>query len=260
MVPLLRVGQHTVTSKDIVPLLERYNLLPQLIRELLIEQATSAIVLTPEEIAAGCDAFYVSQQLTDLEMQQQWLEQTGYTVNQIVELVSPALRLQRFKENHWGNRVESDFLNQKQEYDQLVYSLLRSQEPGLVQELYFRIQEGEATFAELAQRHSEGPEAETMGRIGPVPLTQPHPAIADKLKHSQPGVILPPMQLDQWFVLIQLEQYVPATLDATIRQKLLDQRFEAWLKAEVEQALATPLPPQTVPLPAAIKSMSVAVA
>jgi parvulin-like peptidyl-prolyl isomerase len=261
MVPLLRVGQQTITSADMMPLLARYNLLPQLIREILIEQAIAPVNLTSAEMDAACAAFYESQQVSDPELRQQWLQQTGYSAQQIVELVSRPLRLQRLKESRWGNRVESDFLTQKQEYDQLVYSLLRSQEPGLIQELYFRIQEGEASFSELARQHSEGPESQTSGLIGPVPMTQPHPLIADKLKHSQPGLILPPLQLDQWFVLVRLEQYIPATLDATIRQKLLDQRFEAWLKAAVEQVLSAPPPVlPKAPAPTAIKSMPVAVA
>jgi PPIC-type PPIASE domain len=247
MVPLLKVGHQTIDSKDILPLLARYNLLPQLIRDILVDQAIAPIVLNPEEMEAACESFYEAQQVSDPEMRQQWLQQTGYTPAQIADIACHPARVQRLKEERWGNRVESDFLMQKQEFDQVVYSLLRNQQPGLIQELFFRIQEGEQSFTELAREHSEGPEAQTGGLLGPVPMTQPHPTIADKLKHSQPGIVLPPIQVGDWYVLVRLEQYIAATLDVTIRQKLLDQRFDAWLKTEIEQVLqaSQPTPART---------------
>jgi hypothetical protein len=242
MVPLLQVGHQTIDSKDILPLLARYNLLPQLIRDILVDQAIAPIILSPEEMEAACESFYEAQQVSDREMRQQWLQQTGYTPSQVADIACHPVRVQRLKEERWGNRVESDFLTQKQAFDQVVYSLLRNQQPGLIQELFFRIQEGEQSFTELAREHSEGPEAQTGGLLGPVPMTQPHPTIADKLKHSQPGIVLPPIQVGDWYVLVRLEQYIAATLDATIRQKLLDQRFEAWLKTEIEQVLQASQP------------------
>ena len=45
----------------------------------------------------------------------------------------------------------------------MVYSLIRSKDPGVAQELYFRIQEGENTFSELARQYSQGSEAQTGG-------------------------------------------------------------------------------------------------
>jgi len=47
-----------------------------------------------------------------------------------------------------------------------------------------------AVLAELA-RDSQGPEAETGGLIGPVELSNPHPAIAQMLSISKPSHLWP---------------------------------------------------------------------
>ena len=62
--------------------------------------------------------------------------------------------------------VEEQFLR-KNDLDTVIYSLLRVKSPGLARELWISLSEGEVTFAELASRFSDGPEAQTKGVIGP---------------------------------------------------------------------------------------------
>jgi parvulin-like peptidyl-prolyl isomerase len=244
MVPILQIGAQTITSSDIVPLLTQYQLLPQLIREVLIDQAINPITLPEDELLAACGAFFAQQQIDDPQMRQQWLQQTGLTELQLTNLATRTLRLQRFKEQQWGTVIESDFLTHKTQLDQVVYSLLRTSQPEVAQELYFRISSGEQTFAELAREYAEGPEAETGGKIGPVPLMQAHPALLERLRQGKVGQIFPPIPIEQWYVLLRLEQRVAAQLDEPTKQKLLDHRFEAWLK----QQMAAPQP-QSQPQP-----------
>jgi parvulin-like peptidyl-prolyl isomerase len=244
MVPILQIGAQTITSSDVVPLLTQYQLLPQLIREVLIDQAISQLVLPEEETAAACAAFFEQQQIDAPEARQQWMAHTGLSEVQLTNLATRTLRLQQFKEQQWGTVIESDFLTNKTQLDQVAYSLLRTSQPEIAQELYFRISSGEQDFAELAQEYSEGPEAKTGGKIGPVPLPQSHPALIERLRQGKVGQIFPPIQIDQWYVLLRLDQRVAAQLDEPTRQQLLDHRFEAWLK---QQMTAPPAQPQAQP-------------
>jgi parvulin-like peptidyl-prolyl isomerase len=251
MVPILQIGAQTITSADIVPLLTQYQLLPQLIREVLIDQAIGPVVLPEDEAAAACAAFFEQQQIADPEMRQQWLQQTGLSELQLTNLATRTARLQHFKEERWGTVIESDFLTNKTQLDQVAYSLLRTSQPEIAQELYFRISSDEQDFAELAQEYSEGPEAKTGGKIGPVPLLQSHPALIERLRQGKVGQIFPPIQIDQWYVLLRLDQRVSAQLDEPTRQQLLEHRFEAWLKQQMTvpqdqpKAQAAPQPQST---------------
>ena len=248
MVNLLQIGSQTVTSADIIPLLVQYQLLPQLVREVSIDQAIAEIVLSEDETSHGLEQFLAAQGLTDSDSKQQGLKRLGLTESQLMHLATRSQRIQRFKEQQWGSGIEADFLNRKAQLDQVTYSLLRTQHPEIAQELYFRIHSGEQEFEELASEYSEGSEAETGGRIGPVSLEQAHPAMADRLRQNKPGYIFPPISIDSWYVLIRLEEFRPAQLNGELRQTLLDQRFEDWINTQLQNPIPMPNPIST-PIP-----------
>jgi parvulin-like peptidyl-prolyl isomerase len=231
-----------IDSNQLVPLLVQYQLLPQLLRELTIDDAIAAVTLTDEERSQAEAQFDEQHQLTSDADHQAWMQQRGISSAQFEQIITRPWRIEKFKLLTWGNRLDSYFLIQKPQYDQVTYSLLRTPDPEIAQELYFRIKAGEQTFAELAREYSQGAEAETEGVIGPVSMSQPHPALAQRLRHSQPGQILPPTRMGEWFVLLRLEAITPAQLDAAMRQKLLDELFEAWITQALSQPPKTTQP------------------
>lgn len=154
------------------------------------------------------------------------------------DLATHPVRVEKFKQTTWSSKVESYFMERKMFLDQVIYSLIRVQDQGLAYELYFRIQEGEAKFADLAREYSKGPESRTGGLLGPVPVSQPHPRIGKLLSISQPGQLWPPQVLAEWFVIIRLEKFMPAQLDDAMRRRLIDELFETWLKEEVQKVIS----------------------
>ncbi|MDX2231973.1 MAG: peptidylprolyl isomerase [Leptolyngbyaceae cyanobacterium bins.349] len=229
------------TFAETLALLKQYNVLPQLLREMAIENAISTIELTSEETLRACQQFYQQQQLKSEADVQAWLTQQGLTRDQLEPLITRNLRLDRYKRATWGNKLEHHFLERKAKLDRVIYSLIRVNEIGTAQELYFRIQEGEEPFDKVAREHSQGAEAETGGLLGPVELGVPHPAIAKLLITSKPGQLLPPNRLGEWFVILRLEKFLPAQMDEAMEQRLLNELFETWLKEEVAQAMQADL-------------------
>jgi len=76
--------------------------------------------------------------------------------------------------------LEAYFLDRKAQLDKVIYSLIRTQDMELPRNSISGFNTG-AVLAELAREYSQGPEAETGGLIGPVELSNPHPAIAQML-------------------------------------------------------------------------------
>ena len=105
----------------------------------------------------------------------------------------------------------------------------------LAQEIFFRIQEGEESFSELAQKYSKGPEANTGGVVGPVPLSNLHPTLNKILSVSQPGQLWSPTRIEEWFAIVRLDKFLPAGLDESMRRRLIDEMFESWLKEKIQQ-------------------------
>ncbi|AFZ19842.1 parvulin-like peptidyl-prolyl isomerase [Allocoleopsis franciscana PCC 7113] len=235
---ILQIGDRTITAEEILPLLAGYQLLAPLLRELIIDQAIAEIDCTPEEAAQARKQFFEQNQITSEETQQAWMQQRKMTAEQLESLTIRGVKIEKFKQITWGNKLESYFLSRKSQLDRVIYSLIRSQDPGIIQELFFRVQEGEQSFADLAREYSQGPEAETGGLIGPVELSTPHPAIAQILRLSQPGQLAPPTRLGEWLVIVRLEKFIPAQLDAPMRQRLLNECFSTWLTEQLNQQLA----------------------
>lgn len=229
----LQIGERVITEVEMLPLLARYRLLPQFLREVILDQAIVPFACTDEELLTAAKQFYAQQQIKTNNDLQTWLSCNHLTLNQIEEILNRSVRIEKFKQAVWENKLESYFLQRKGTLDRVIYSLIRLKDEHLAQELYFRIQEGEQSLAELAQQYSDGSEAQTGGLIGPTELSKPHPLLARKLAASQPGQLLPPMRLEGWVVLVRLENFLPCQLDDGVRQRLLNELFEAWIAEQL---------------------------
>lgn len=234
---ILQVGEHRITDEGIFPLLAKYGMLPQLAREIVIEQAIADVTCTPEEEEAARNRFLQQNQLTTEEQVQAWLSRYGMTTPQMEQLSLRELKLEKFKQATWGHKLEAYFLQCKSQLDRVVYSLIRTRDNGIAQELYFRIQEEENSFTQLAKDYSQGAEAQTGGLVGPVELNVPHPQIAKMLMSSKPGQLWPPLPIGEWTVILRLEKFLSAQLDPPTEQRLLNDLFQQWLLSQMQQQI-----------------------
>jgi len=113
--------------------------------------------------------------------------------------------------------------------------LIRVQDRGIAEEIYFRIYEKEQSFTELAKKFSVGLEAQTRGIVGPVELGTLHPQLSKILKTSQPGKLLRPIVLGELFFIVRLEKIIPAQLDEMMGRKLLQELFTVWLQEQIQK-------------------------
>jgi parvulin-like peptidyl-prolyl isomerase len=235
MTLVFQAGEQTIQPTELLEMMTRYQLMPQFLRGLIIDKAIADIPYTEEEMLSAVGQIEAQYQLFTPEAKAAWLQNQGITAELLQELSIRPLRLEKYKQANWGNKVENYFLTRKPFLDQIVYSLIRTKDLGLANEIYFRIQEGEQSFAELAEKYSQGPEAKSGGVLGPVSIKQPHPLIGQLLAVSQPGQLWPPRALAEWFVIIRLEQNIPAQLDDAMRRRLVDEMFETWLAEQMKQ-------------------------
>ncbi|MDB9327033.1 peptidylprolyl isomerase [Nodularia spumigena CS-590/02] len=221
------------TTAEILQLLEKYQMLPALIKEVVLDQAIAPIPCTPEEEKLAWEKLAQHYQITSDDALQRWLEQNNLSAEQLKAIAIRQFKIEKFKHQTWGNDLESYYSQRKPQLDRVVYSLIRTNNIGIAQEIYFRLQAGEQSFAELAREYSQGPEAQTNGLIGPVELQTIHPALARMLATSQPKQLLPPTQLENWIVIVRLEKLLLTQLDNSLRQRLLNERFHSWLQAQM---------------------------
>jgi parvulin-like peptidyl-prolyl isomerase len=184
-----------------------------------------------------------------------WLVQKNLNETDLRHLATADERLERFRRYRWDSEVEVQFLRRKASLDQVVYSLMRVKEQSLAEELHQCLRDGEADFGALASRHTEGPERQSRGLIGPLPLDAAHPEISNRLRVGTAGQLWPPFSVAGFWVLIQLEKKLPARLDAETIAQMRRELFDAWLRERVQMLLGGEELPPLPPLPEATEEL-----
>ncbi len=171
MIEYAHIGNFQVAQAELVPLLKKYQLLPKILRELTIDRAIAQIECSAAERRCAIEQFYDRDGLTSAPQLEKWLALYGIERSELAEIAVRNFKIAKFKQATWGGKVASYFLNRKAQLDRVVYSLIRTSELGIAQEIYFRAIAGEQSFAELTIRYSQGAEAITGGPIGPAQLS-----------------------------------------------------------------------------------------
>ena len=219
--------------------LARWGLLDQVAREHCIDRLLSNRPLpAPELLLQMRQELEQKLGLLDPERRSQWLQQHGLSEEALDRMAARTWQWLGWCRERWGSGLETIFLRRKAEFDRVSYSMLRLRDAELAAELYQQIKEGEALFSDLASTFSEGPEKHSGGLLGPVPLSQPHPALAKLLQVSKPGQLWPPKRHEGWLVIVRLEKLLPASLDAALQEILLLEEGERALQRQLQQLAA----------------------
>ena len=213
-------------------LLQRYGLLQPLVTKMITSQAIADVVVSDPDLNQARLDLLEEKGYDGIEQWPQLLEDVVGTEPEVMTALSNKVRQQTFLREQFSPKAEARFLDRKNELDQVVYSLLRLENRFLAQELYLQIESGESNFADLAKRYAEGPERNTNGIVGPVSLTQAHPVLVEKLRVTQPGVLLEPFRISDWWLVVRLERYSPATFDDEISLKMCQELFAEWQKEQ----------------------------
>ena len=213
--------------------LARHQLLIPLLRQSVIAMAVAAVTLAEEERQKAQQEWGASHGLRSADDLRAHLQRHELTEADVLWQAELPARIDRHCQEHFLHRAEQRYLARKNQLDQVIYSLLRVEDASLARELFLRISEGEADFAELAATYSQGPERATRGIVGPVPLLQAHPTLAERLRTIRPGELQPPLPIEQWWLVMRLESLRSASFDDEMRLRMSRELFEEWVEEEV---------------------------
>jgi len=199
------------------------------LHNLILDRAIASIAYTQIEHEQ------FRQQLASNKSYQTWLRQQGVTVEQFEAWVSRELRIRKFQQQQWGKRLTSYFLDRKRQLDRVICSLIYLRDQDVAHELYFRIVEGEQSFAEVARFYSQRSDLQADGKLGPIELDQLEPDLAQMFYGSRAGQLWQPIVIKEWVVIAQLEELLPVKLDESMRQYLFNELLEKWLQDQVHQ-------------------------
>ncbi len=213
--------------ESIVPFLRDY----QLVREIIIDRAIDPFSCTVEERESALKVFSAAHLIRSEAEFQTWLMQHQMSREKLITYIDRTLRIEKFKAATWGNQLKYYFLQRKADLDRVVFSMLNIRDGKLAQELYFHLQEGGRSFAELALQYAWGVECKTVEPIG---LCYLHPLLKKLFKIMQVGQLCRPICVEGNLAIVRLEKRIPAQLDEATRQTLLQDLFDRWLEEQLD--------------------------
>ena len=232
----MQFQQWTIADDQLERLIRRQELAVSLVKRSIEEEITALVALDEERLEQLTQQFREQHNLAEEQQLSGWLEQRQWSEEDLRIHVSRPEALERFAKQR-GPGLEEHFPQRKAKLDTVLYSLLRVRDPGLAEELWIQISEGEINFADAAAQHSDGPEAASRGLIGPIALGDLQPELSERLRTMQKGDLRPPERLGPWSVLLQLEKLNPARLDDAMRKRLLQEQMDTWLQARSDALL-----------------------
>ncbi|MGD1899097.1 MAG: peptidylprolyl isomerase [Phormidesmis sp.] len=240
----IQIGAKSMDTPTLVQKLLQYRLLEKLVKETVIDDLIEQVSCDPD---AALETFCQRRKLDTAELRQAWCKQEHLSPDQMKVEAIREFRLAQFKENTWGDRIQTFFLQRKAQLDRVVYSLIRVKSAEVAQELYFRLCDDGEGFSDIAKQYSEGKEAQTGGLVGPVEISVPHPTIGKMLQVSEENQLWAPVRIGDWMVIVRFEKRIPAQLDESMRQRLLQEQFHTLLQQQMQASPVKLMPIEANP-------------
>jgi parvulin-like peptidyl-prolyl isomerase len=225
----LKIDDSPISGDRTIEQLHRFRLLPQLLNEIAIDDLVAQMAVD-WSIDLDYTAIEFEQKYTDLAKSPFY---QGMKERKLAAICDRELRLQKFKLAKWGDEVKVYFQGRANELDRVVLSVLQVESAALAQELFFRIQAQEQSFAKIALDYSQGIHADNGGILESLMLRDLNPALRVMVAKLQPGDLSPIFRLDDYYTFFRLDEWQPAQLDGHMYRFLLNQLFTTWLESKL---------------------------
>lgn len=250
----LRQSLEQLARQPLVELLLQNGILRELAAGHLRRRLCDAVLFTADEQTLVISRLFEGVAFQPpADLQPGWIEALPPLLQGPLRDRWDQIRLQKWMEQTYRERIDSYFLERREDLEQVVYGMIRLRHQGVAEELYLRLLDDGADFGDLARQYSLGEERFTRGLVGPMRISQPHPTIRDVLQKLTIGELHPPFMVDNWILLVRMEHRQPAQLtDSTMLQlcqELMQQDLEATLDAQLQALYPALLQAYPAPLP-----------
>lgn len=218
-------------------LLRRSGYLKPLVQFMIFEQLTKGLEPPNEIKEKGLNDFCNSKGLINKKKLMVYLEELHLNYDELLDKISIPFKKQYYSLEKFGSKAESHFLKRKDTLDKVTYSLIRVKNQDVAYDLYLRLEEKKSDFISLVHKYSEGPEKNTNGRIGPISLSNTSPVLKELLENKRIGEVLEPVYIDNWWVVVRLEERIDAVFNDAMKMLMACELFEDWLQNESNKVI-----------------------
>ena len=159
---VLQIANNQIPFDRVLEKMSEAQLLPQLLREIITDELIDRVARENQ-----IDLTPTSEELDRLIAEVTKIRPfQGMNSDQITAIAARTIKVHKFKQAGWGHKVSSYYQAVQHQLYRLSYSILQVEDGLLAQELFFRVQSGEQSFAEIAIKYSQDTSAQSGGSIG----------------------------------------------------------------------------------------------
>lgn len=139
----------------------------------------------------------------------------------------------------WGHKVESIYLESKDDLDAVSFEMIRVKDNFLAVELYYRLTAEEQSFNQISWEYGQGPEKKHAGRFNDRRLKDLPEGLPRLLRKLKPNEVSKPRLFGNYYTILKLIGFRSAQYDLDMQNYLLKARLTRFV-SEVRECLAKP--------------------
>jgi PPIC-type PPIASE domain len=189
---------------------------------------------TAAELQQAADKFRTVNHLESAEATNKWLQKLHLSVDDFEEMVTQNLLADKLAHHLFANQVEQFFYQNLLDYSAAAFYEIILEDRDLAMELFYSLQEGDLSFADVAQQYISDPEfSRRGGYVGTVGRKQLRPEISAAIFATKPPQLIKPVITSVGVHLIQVAEIIEPKLDERIHHQILMEMFDRWLSEKI---------------------------
>jgi parvulin-like peptidyl-prolyl isomerase len=229
-----------ISDRDLIYEAKLAGKIPSLVRGIIRRKIIGAQVqqagIEPStvELQQAADRFRLVNKLESAEATNKWLQEHHLSVDDFEDLVTQDLLANQLAYHLFANRVEQFFHQNLLDYSAAIFYEIILEDRDLAMELFYSLQEGDLSFADVAQQYISDPEFRRRGGyVGTVGRKQLRPEISAAIFAAKPPQLIKPVITSVGVHLIQVAEIIEPKLDERVHHQILMEMFERWLSEKV---------------------------
>jgi parvulin-like peptidyl-prolyl isomerase len=173
-------------------------------------------------------------QLNDPDRFQEWLKTQGISYADFRYQIATTLKIEKLKVEVTAPELEKYFNANKALLVQVVLSRIVVADLDFALNLKNQILEDTSRFETLAREHSLTDDRLANGMMRSVSMGQIPSQIREYVITAIPGELIGPIEIEGRYVLLRVEQILPASLEGSLKRELQEKLFEQWLSEKAQ--------------------------
>jgi parvulin-like peptidyl-prolyl isomerase len=205
----------------------------------LIKQAAfdQGLQVSDLEIQMEADRYRHENGLENAADTINWLNQQQVAPEEWEEGIRDRLLADGLSKHLFSSDIDRMFAESRANYESVALYQLVVPYEKLAMELFYQIEESEISFYEAAHLYDlDSDRRRKCGFEGVLARWQIEPSLSSVIFGAQVQQVTEPIQRDDGYHLIWVEEFLEAALTETIRKQIMDNLFQDWVLSELNHA------------------------